>query len=372
MSENNFNILIVDDSLLSLNHLKRILIKQGYIVETASSGEEAVKKAPEISPDLILLDITMPGMDGFDVIKWLKENKDTHSIPVIFLTGNDDQDTKIKAFDLGAVDYIVKPFHPQEVKARVKVHLKLGVGTKSIIEAQKAKLEQVKEAQFSILVKPEDMPEAHFAVYYNSLLEAGGDFYDVLKVADDLFTCFVADVSGHDIATSYISPAVKALLKQNSSPIYTAVETVGMMNNVLAETLPPDKYLTAFYLSINKKSKTATYINAGHPPAIYIPVNGEPEILNAEGDLIGMFEDAYYQSKEIMINKGDKFILYTDGLLETAGSEKVWSTEFEKLLPVAEEFRNLDIGSFPAKLLEMMIGQEKEIDDDIIIFAIEV
>ncbi len=369
---NSFNILCVDDSAMSLTHLKHILSKEGYNVTTADGGKAALSEVEKSLPDLILLDIEMPDMNGFLVIEELKKNMQTHNIPVIFLTGNDDHESKQKAFSLGAVDYIVKPFQPYEVKARAKVHLKLSVATKSIIESQAAKLKQIKDAQESILIKPEDLPEAKFSVYFNSLSEAGGDFYDVLKISDDLFTYFVADVSGHDIATSYISPAVKALLKQNSSPIYTSEETVGMMNQVLSKTLPGDKYLTAFYLRLNRKTGKISFINAGHPPAIYIPADGsKPQVLSTEGDLIGMFENAFYESKELDVKKGDKIVLYTDGLVEIADSTSVWSNEYEKIIPVVEKFRHSSYQELPQILVDELIGG-KVTDDDVIVFVLEV
>ncbi len=372
MKPDKFNILIVDDSLLSLNHLKHILLKEGYEVKAVDSGEKAVASLEGYNPDLILLDIMMPGMDGFQVIEALRDIKSARAIPVIFLTGNDDHESKIKAFDLGAVDYIVKPFHPHEVKARVKVHLKLGVATKSIIESQTKRLEQVKQASKSILIEPDSLPGASFAVYYNTLLEAGGDFYDVLKISEDVYSYFVADVSGHDIATSYINPAVKALLRQNSSPIYSEEETIGMMNQVLIQTLPPDKYLSAFYLKLNRKRKRLRFINAAHPPAIYIPVKGEARFIDNDGDLIGMFEDAYYPATELEVEKGDRFVLYTDGLVETTEESAVWTNGCQRLLPVVESLRDVPLSDFPHFLFDKMVRSDSSVDDDIIVFVLEV
>lgn len=118
-------ILIVDDTPDNLRLLSRLLTNQGYDVRQALNGRLALKSAKHHVPDLILLDIRMPGMDGFMVCENLKEDDQTKEIPVIFISALDDIQDKIKAFQVGGVDYITKPFHYEEVSARVKTHISL-------------------------------------------------------------------------------------------------------------------------------------------------------------------------------------------------------------------------------------------------------
>ena len=116
-------VLIVDDEPTNINMLGESLTGD-YIVTAANSGEEALRLVEgETKPDLILLDIQMPEMSGFEVCQKIKENKETEDIAVIFITSLDDQFNEEAGFDLGALDYIQKPFSPTNVKARVKVHL---------------------------------------------------------------------------------------------------------------------------------------------------------------------------------------------------------------------------------------------------------
>jgi DNA-binding response OmpR family regulator len=119
------DILIIDDTPENLTVLLKILSRQGYQVRPALSGEIALKAVREEAPDLILLDIMMPGMDGFEVCARLKSDEKTQQIPVIFFSALDDSENKIKGFEAGGVDYISKPFHTEEVLARVKTHLAL-------------------------------------------------------------------------------------------------------------------------------------------------------------------------------------------------------------------------------------------------------
>ncbi len=116
-------ILVVDDEPTNLHLLIRILGSKGYEVRTVSNGKAAIKEAQALPPDLILLDIMMPGMDGFEVCQRLKENEETCDIPLIFISVLDQTEDKLKGFSCGGVDYITKPFQYEEVLSRVRTHL---------------------------------------------------------------------------------------------------------------------------------------------------------------------------------------------------------------------------------------------------------
>ncbi|MBN1850803.1 MAG: SpoIIE family protein phosphatase [Deltaproteobacteria bacterium] len=373
MNENkNLTILLVDDEPIGIKVLERTLKKEGYHVITAYDGPTARTIASKNQPDLILLDIIMPGEDGFEVIRQLKEDPRTVHIPVIFLTGKDGVDSKITGFDLGAVDYITKPFHGQEVLARVRLHLQLSLATNTLISSQADRLRQIKDAQESMLVSPEDIPGANFGVCYQSLLEAGGDFYDVLQISDDIYGYFVADISGHDIATSYMTSAVKALLKQNCIPIYQPAESMRMINHVLEEILQEGKYLTACYARLNRKSETMSLINCGHPPAVYIPKNGDVELIKLMGDVLGAFHDVFFEVKDIHVRRGDRFFLYSDGLIERPGDKNVWTKGLEDLSNACRDLRDMPVVDAVACLRDVMHQKTKVFEDDIVVLGIEV
>ncbi|NJO41714.1 MAG: response regulator [Cyanobacteria bacterium CRU_2_1] len=125
-------ILVVDDTPANLEVISEALTDTGFEVATAIDGERALRQVQHSSPDLILLDVLMPGIDGFETCKRLKSNPATRDIPVIFMTAISDTDSKVKGLSLGAVDYITKPFQEQEVLARVRTHLQLRTLTKSL------------------------------------------------------------------------------------------------------------------------------------------------------------------------------------------------------------------------------------------------
>lgn len=365
-------VLAVDDNLLNLKLIEKALTKEGYIIYTSDNGPDARRLAGEKRPDLILLDIEMPGENGFDVIQKLKDNAATNAIPVLFLTGVSEVDAKLRGFELGAVDYITKPFHPQEVLARVRIHLKLSIATNSLIQSQAGKLRQVTEAQAAMLPQPGDFPGARFGVFYKALQEAGGDFYDILDISGNITGYFVADSSGHDIETSYMTASVKALLAQNCTPVYSPVESMKMINDVLVEILPTGKYLTACYMHLNRSTMKMTLVNAGHPPVVYMPKDEEPYLLKTEGDILGMFPDAGFGLKKISVSSGDRFFIYSDGLVESAENKINWDAGADSLLPVYASLRGFGFQEAPEEMITQIFGNNSCPEDDIVLLCVEV
>ncbi|MFN5964164.1 MAG: response regulator [Pseudanabaena sp.] len=142
-------ILIIDDVPSNLEVLSKTLSNEGYDVSIATSGKRALLQVSRILPDLILLDIQMPEMDGFSVCQKLKSSPETAQIPIIFMTSLTDLDSKIRGFDLGALDFITKPFQDREVLARIRTHLQLSKLTKNLeqeVASQVVSLKQAKEA----------------------------------------------------------------------------------------------------------------------------------------------------------------------------------------------------------------------------------
>ncbi|MCP3898870.1 MAG: fused response regulator/phosphatase [Desulfobacteraceae bacterium] len=367
-----FTVLVVDDNLLNLKLIEKTLEKEGYRVVSAIDGPKGRALAAKEGPDLILLDIEMPGEDGFEVIQHLKDNPETSTIPVIFLTGVIEVSSKLQGFKLGAVDYITKPFHPLEVLARVSIHLKLSIATNSLISDQAQKLKQVTDAQTSMLPLPDDIPEACFGVYYEALQEAGGDFYDILEISNKITGYFLADFSGHDIETSYMTASVKALLAQNCTPIYSPSESMKMINDVLVEILPEGKYLTACYMHINRGTKKMILLNAGHPPVVHIPFEKEAYLIKSKGDILGMFKDAQFGRQDIDIAEKDKFIIFSDGLVESAEDKTTWVSGATSLLPQFEKMRDIPYKEIPDKLIKQIFSEDVIWEDDIAVLCVEI
>ncbi|GAB6058368.1 PP2C family protein-serine/threonine phosphatase [Desulfonatronum parangueonense] len=360
-------VLIIDDDATNRLVLERILSTSGFATIQAEAGDVGRAKALERKPDIILLDIMMPGESGFDTLCKLKKDPLTAAIPVIFLSALDDINSKVKGFELGAVDYVTKPFEPLEILARVRTNLKVVQAYRIVIAEQAERLRQVKEAQQSMLIRPEELPDAKFAVLFEPILEAGGDYYDVFPVSGG-FGYVVADISGHDLKASFVTSGFKALLRQNSGPLFTPTETLTNINNVLHSVLPAGKFLTAAYAVINSKRNHLTVLSAGHPPPIFLGADGEVEILRAEGDILGPFPHIHLSQVSRKLATGDRIFLYTDGLSDISGSKNNTTSDDRRLLIQAcEECRSLALDQCPRHIRDRISKGAKSLDDTLLL-----
>ncbi|HTG01080.1 MAG TPA: SpoIIE family protein phosphatase [Nitrospirota bacterium] len=365
-------ILVVDDEPVNVKLLEVSFQKEGFKTVSATNGPGGFDLARRERPDLILLDIMMPGESGFQTCARLKENHATMDIPVIFLSAMDDLKHKVEGLTIGAVDYITKPFEKREVIARARLHIKLGRAYQALVAAQGDKLHCLKEAQRSILVKPEDLPDAGFEVFYKPIQEAGGDFFDVVRISDGIYGYLVADVSGHDLGSAFMTSAVKALFRQNVTPCLSPLETMKTINSVLHTIVSEGQHLTACYLHLNRLNSRATIISAGHPPVLFGGTNqGPPEYVHAEGDVLGPFASVYLKPIERKVMPNERFFLYTDGLIELPGSKS--RIEGRKRLTEA-------YGTTPSKplrdavssIIQNLCGEERQATDDVLLLGIEV
>ncbi len=189
-SQEQAEILVVDDSINSLKLLDDLLSRLGYRVRPAANGEMALRSVAESVPDLILLDVKMPGMDGYEVCGRLKAAEKTRHIPVLFISGADNTASKIKGFDAGGVDYITKPFQPEEVLARVRIHLEL---RRLQLELERSHLElenrvQERTAELTRAYQALQASEARFRdLFENSPVSIWeGDFSEVKAYLENL------------------------------------------------------------------------------------------------------------------------------------------------------------------------------------------
>lgn len=359
-------ILVVDDEPMNIMVLKGVLKHAGYGIESASNGPEGLEKARAQRPDMILLDVMMPGETGFETCKKLKADPATAHIPVIFITCLDEMANKLAGLDLGAVDYITKPFMAAEVVARVRSHMNFQRRQGAIIDAQASRLGQVHAAQMALLVSPESLPEAKFAVHFLPVLEAGGDFYDVLSFGGGQIAYFLADVSGHDLGASFITSSLKALFRQHAAQGKSPAEILAGMNRILCAITTDEVYLTAVCLCLDRSLGTYALASGGHPPVV-AHVDGRAQCLDISGLPLGMFETAEYSVLEGAIAEGDRFYMYTDGLAENSGLY-VTSDAFRAcLLDSCQHNAIMPLSAAVVNMVRDMAGEQKPVDDVVLL-----
>src|SRR5215813_10633075 len=371
-------ILVVDDTPLNISVITGAL-KDNYRTKVATSGAKALAiAAGDEKPDLILLDVMMPEMDGYEVCCRLKADPMTREIPVIFLTAQTEAEDETRGFQVGAVDYVHKPFSTAVVKARVHTHLTLRETREKLAQqlwAIQKELETARLIQQSIL--PETVPQIDgldIAARYLPMAAVAGDFYDFIVMDNKHVGILVADVSGHGMPAALIASMLKIALAAQSAHADDPARVLQGLNQALCGKFQ-HHYVTAAYVFVDMKKRTLTYAGAGHPPLLMWG-GGSPGVrdMTENGLFLGKFDFATYSSVELALSAGDRGLLYTDGIPETNNAEGVefGSERFRQFL-AAE--KNGSANQMVDGLLKELArwsarGQGEDLDDDITMVAI--
>ncbi|MEI9974029.1 MAG: response regulator [Ignavibacteriota bacterium] len=190
-------ILVVDDALTNVELVAGVLDAEGFRTLTASQWPRCPGGRPDRAADLILLDVLMPGESGFETCARLKSDPVTADIPIIFFSSLDDVKSKVAGLKMGGVRLYHQTMHGEEVLARVRVHLRIRETNRAQVEQQRARLNQLRDAQQAILVRPGRPAGCPLRGSLPPFEEAGGDCYDVIHLGPGIFAYFVADISGH-------------------------------------------------------------------------------------------------------------------------------------------------------------------------------
>ena len=321
------SILLVDDNPTNLQVLFQTLEGVGCKLLVAKNGEIALSIAGKALPDLILLDIMMPGIDGYEVCRQLKANRATSSIPVIFLSALGDTEDKVKGLQLGAVDYVTKPFQPDEVIARVNTHLTIH-RLKREVESQKDQLEHelevVSEVQRKLL--PKQLPVIDgfkLGVHYETSRYAGGDYYDVVELPDNCWGFLIADAEGHSAPAAVLMAMTCALFRSYPGSAADPAEVIHYLNEHLCKVADPS-FMTALYAFYDASAHTMRMARAGHPlPMVFRNSDQKAIELNCPGVYPLGIEpyEIEIPVTEVKLEPGDRFLIYTDGLTERFDEE---------------------------------------------------
>ena len=321
------SILLVDDNPTNLQVLFQTLDGVGCKLLIAKNGEMALSIVGKARPDLILLDIMMPGIDGYEVCRQLKSVPATADIPVIFLSALGDTEDKVKGLQLGAVDYITKPFQPDEVIARVNTHLTIH-RLKREVESRKDQLEHelkvVSEVQQKLL--PKQLPAIDgfkLAVHYETSLYAGGDYYDIIELPDNHWGFLIADAEGHSAPAAVLMAMTCALFRAYPGTTTDPAELLQYLNEHLCKVAEPS-FMTALYAVYDANQKTMRMARAGQPlPMIYRFFEKQAIEFPCPGVYPLGIEpyEIEIPVTETKLEAGDRFLVYTDGVSERFNQE---------------------------------------------------
>ena len=322
-----------------------MLKDRGFKVRPVPSGKLALLAAERDPPDLILLDINMPEMNGYEVCEQLKATESLQGIPVIFISALTEQLDKVKAFAIGGVDYITKPFQMEELHARVETHLRLH-RLQTELQETNARLElanrrmsrdlnaAAKIQETFLPRKMADVPGTDFAWIYRPCDELAGDGLNIIPLGDGKFALYVLDVSGHGVASALLSVALSRLLSAPSEPssilvrdrsvsdecnVAPPAEVAARLNRLFPFDLATEQFATMVYGMLDAQTGEFRYVSAGHPGPVHLPYGGAPVILASDGFPIGLGDGAY-EERSVHLNAGDRLYLYSDGTTEAMNS----------------------------------------------------
>jgi sigma-B regulation protein RsbU (phosphoserine phosphatase) len=325
-------VLAVDDNRENLEVLARHLTRHGLEVETAESGLAALDAIRSASFDLVLLDVMMPEVDGYTVLRELKSDAQTRDIPVIMISALDELESVVRCIEAGAEDYLPKPFNPTLLEARIGACLE----KKALRDAEQGHLRKIEETQCRL-----DKELAEAAAYVRSILpeplksplpvhwkyrpssELAGDSFGYHLIDAEHFAIYLLDVCGHGVGACLLSVSAIHVLRSGSLPgvdFKNPGEVLTALNNAFPMEKQNNLYFTLWYGVYHAPSRTLSYASGGHPPALLLEKDGEgafqSQRLSSNGMIIGVMEDMTFTTQKQRISEDARLFVICDGCYE--------------------------------------------------------
>ena len=412
MDVDSGRILIVDDDLANREALHEVLTHTGFEVFSSESGEKALELLNAESVDLILLDITMPGMDGFEVLKRVRTLQGRSELPIIMVTGREERDHVVRALESGANDYVTKPLDLPILLARLRSQLSLKRAYDHIValehnaelqherlESAHYKLEEAYDrmkgdlhagAALQQALLPTELPEipgVHFTWTFRPCSDLAGDHLNVTRLDDNHVAMYMLDVSGHGVRAALLSVTLSRMLAplpdrpslvcrrcrsgnslEPTPPSIVAEE----LNRRFQLDLETWQYFTLFYGVLNTKTMLLRYVSAGQPGPIHVPHDGQPLNLSKPVFAIGWVPEPNYQERQLQLCPGDRLFIFSDGVDEAMSAEKEPFGDQRVLQALAEQ-KSLELEKLTAHVLAAAQDYSgKPFVDDVSALAIEI
>lgn len=370
-------VLLVDDAKVNLDILIEGL-KSDHKLSLALNGESALQIASRTPPDLVLLDIVMPGIDGYEVCRRMRQMPETSEVPIMFLSSLEEIQNKTIGFEVGANDYLTKPFDMLEVKARVRSLLKAKAYSDAVKEQIASELRFAREIQMGMLPHDFTPVERDYGVQFGAILEpareVGGDLYGVCAAGAERLVIFLGDVSGKGIPASMFMVRAISLARLLAREISEPERILVRLNDELAADNPSGMFVTFLCAVFEPKSGRLTLANAGHCRPVLRPADAPPRwAIKNLGTALGFEPSLEFERAELNLRPGDSLILYSDGVTEAFNpQEECYGNE--RLLADAGGFDGNSARAISAGLLERVraFARGAPQSDDIAILTLQV
>jgi len=322
-------ILIVDDETINRTLLANMLYNAGYEdCIAAENGEEALELFKQEQPDLVLLDVVMPGMSGFEVAPQIRAISDSTYLPILFITALEDKESLVRCLEVGGNDFATKPFDRHILVAKIRAHLKIRALSLHIEEQnQTLRMYQQRVAREHAIV------EHIFSHAIINSPDVLSHFDCCLKPAEtfngDLFLCeaspsggiyfLVADFTGHGLASAIGALPVTRAFHEYSQKGVSIAEIVSELNSILLQILPGDMFMAAVVGEINAQGDKVSLWQGGMPPVIVPSMsNFAFRVFQSRHMALGVLEDHELNTDYdiVQLGQGEQLIIYSDGLIE--------------------------------------------------------
>lgn len=351
------HILVVDDTPSNLEVLERQLIRRGHRVTTCLNAEAALEQLRQEAFDLILLDLLMPGMNGDEFLRYLKSDPELRFIPVIMISALEDYGQMVKCIEIGAEDFLPKPFESTLLKARIGSSLerkrardKEAMYTRQV-EALSALLQQ--ELDQGRLMQRNFLPAQllekpgwEFAAFFSPAKQLAGDFYDLFELPGGAVGIIIADVCDKGVGAALFMGLFRSLLRIFSGqtlldglPLHPSaatapapgsepagagesqarpLEAIALTNSYIAINHgQTGMFATVFFGILDLQTGRMSYINAGHDPVYVLDSDARlKQVLDVSGPAVGMLAGMRFTAQEMQFDPGDLLLAYTDGITE--------------------------------------------------------
>ncbi len=318
-------VLVVDDNADLREYLTRLL-EPHYAVRTAVDGADALAQLAERLPDLVLTDVMMPNVDGFELLARLREQPRTQRIPVIVLSARAGEEATVGGLAAGADDYLVKPFSGPELLARVHANLEVTRLRDALATGERERAREMEDIALALQrsLLPRELPAVLGAelcgryVPASESLEIGGDFYDATALGDGRVVITIGDVAGHGVLAAAVMGQVRQAVRAYA---FEGHPPAALMDRL--DLLVSDSGLamtTCLCGILDPADGTLRFANAGHPPPLVRRADGAVHRLtDGLSHPLGVTMAHFHAEAELTLAVGDALLLYTDGLVERRG-----------------------------------------------------
>ncbi|BAQ66121.1 SpoIIE family protein phosphatase [Geminocystis sp. NIES-3709] len=395
------HILVVDDNKNNRDLLFTQLTREGYTVSTSIDGREALEMIAQKNYDLILLDLLMPEIDGYQVLENIKQDEKKKHIPVIMISALDEMENVIRCIEIGAEDYLPKPFNKTLLKARIGASLeKKNLRDREVEYTKKLNIELDKgrEMQLNFLPsQPLKLPNWEIASFFKPARQVAGDFYDTFTLSNHNVVLVLADVCDKGVGAALFMGLFRSLIRifsrrysidgnptdilENYKPSKTgwissdnttnlvhlnALQSVSLTNDYVADNHGDlGMFATMFVGILDPETGLLTYINGGHESLTIIDSHGNiKNKLHSTGAAVGMMADMIFDIKQIYLESGDILFGNTDGVTDARSITREFFREerLEEILRQPFNSAQLLVNTIENKVLQH-IGTADQFDD---------